>query len=552
MKTALVSLNVSYIHKNLALRWLMVAKPESEEARIFEGLCKAPLALLKDLLAYKPSVIALSVYVFNIDASVALIKALKAADPEIKIVAGGPEATHHPEPLWESGIDGIFRGETELVFWPVLQGKPSEAYQDSPLQKAVILRADLKVLEQLPSPYFLKEDTADMDKRYLYVETSRGCPYGCTYCMASLDRKVRLFSPSYMTVFFETLRKTGVRQVKFLDRTFNVSKERALDLATQCLSMPDPMSFHVELVGDTLDSSLKQFFITQGKQRFRMEIGVQSLNPKTLSAVGRVSHLPKLLDLIRDFSTHQLKQHVDLIAGLPYEDLASFKHSYQGLIALAPHEIQVGILKLLHGSQLRQDADHHGYLAHEEAPYQITQSHWLSLEDIHWVEQVALATEKAYNSQKMKAELDQIFADPSLIAFDVMRSIGRSIQALAHPYSNQALYLAVFDGLSQHIPAQKAKALISHAYYKNSSFCPPALFPYQSDRVLLNRLRETLGLTQQVKHLILLDRPDGKAGQSLWTFGSLNTVKACYLLDENNHIERKVNDETFTGHPQSK
>ena len=496
--------------------------------------------------------IALSVYVFNIDATVALIRALKAADPKLKIVAGGPEATHHPEPLWEAGIDGIFRGETELVFWPALQGEPCEAFQDTPLKKASILKADLTVLEALPSPYFLDEDQADMDKRYLYVETSRGCPYGCTYCMASLDRKARLFSPSYMTAFFETLKNTGVRQVKFLDRTFNVSKERALDLAQQCHLMPDPMSFHVELVGDTLDLSLKQFFITQGQQRFRMEIGVQSLNPKTLSAVGRVSHLPKLLALIHDFSAHQLKQHVDLIAGLPYEDLASFKQSYQGLIALAPHEIQVGILKLLHGSQLRQDAELYGYVAHQEAPYQITQSLWVSQEDIRLVEQVALATEKAYNSQKMKAELDQIFADPALVAFDVMGTIGKSIQALAHPYSNQALYLAVFEGLSQHITVQRAKALISHAYYKNSSFCPPALFPYQTDRVLLNRLRETLGLTQQVKHLILLDRPDGKAGHSLWTFGSLNTVKAYYLLDEKDNVERKVTHETLIGHTQSK
>jgi len=315
--------------------------------------------------------------------------------------------------------------------------------------------------------------------------------------------------------------------------------------------MPETMSFHVELVGDTLDLSLKQFFITQGKQRFRMEIGVQSLNQDTLKAVGRVSHLPRLLDLIRDFSAHQLKQHVDLIAGLPYEDLASFKQSYQGLIALSPHEIQVGILKLLHGSQLRQEANRYGYLANETAPYQITQSAWVSQEDIRLVEQVALATEKAYNSQKMKAELDQILADKSLLAFDVMKDIGQSIQALSHPYSNQALYLAVYQGLCHHIPAQNAQALISHAYYRNSSFCPPALFPYHTDRVLLNRLRESLGLTQNIKHLILLDRPDGKAGKSLWTFGSLNTLKACYLLDEQDVVERKVPDETLTGHPQS-
>jgi len=550
MKTALVSLNVSYIDKNLALRYLMVTKPKTHDAMIFEGLVKAPLKLVQDLLAYQPDVVALSVYIFNLDASIQLIRALKSEMPDLKIVAGGPEATYHPEPLWEGGIDGIFRGETELVFWPTLEGKNTAGYQDHPGAKAALLKADLTVLETYPSPYFLPCDEEDMDKRYLYVETSRGCPYGCTYCMASLDRRLRQFSKPTMDAFFDQLSQSKVKQVKFLDRTFNVQKERALELAQFCLRMPEPMTFHVELVGDVLDEALKTLFLTQGKTRFRMEIGVQSLNPKTLEAVGRVSHLPKLLALIEDFAKAELIQHTDLIAGLPYEDLAFFKSSYQGLIALRPHEIQVGILKLLHGSVLRAHADQYGYLADQNAPYQITQSHWMTLSDIREVEAVALATEKAYNSGRMKQELDQLFMKPDLVAFDVMAQIGRTILALPHPYSAKQFYLALWEGLSLYLPKDQAQAWVTHAYYANHALCPPTLFPMTLDKPRLNRLREKLELSQDVKHLILSDRIDGKAGWECWLYGNRNTPKSWFLLNENERIEQKETYETLAGHPQ--
>ena len=539
MKTALVSLNVNYIHKNLALRWLMVTKPYHHEAMIFEGICKTPLSLLDDILLYEPDVVALSIYIFNIDASISLIKALKEKCPTLKIVAGGPEATYHPEPLWACGIDGIFKGETELVFWDQLDGKTNQGYQSNADEQVEIQRVDLKRLETYPSPYFLPSDQKDMGQRYLYVESSRGCPYECTYCMASLDRQVRLFSETYLDVFFQQLQNSKVKQVKFLDRTFNISKTRALKIAHQCLDMPEGMSFHVELVGDTLDEELIEFFVNQGQSRFRMEIGVQSLNPQTLKAVSRVSNLPKLLSLIELFSSHQIKQHVDLIAGLPYEDLTSFKQSYQGLIKLKPHEIQVGILKLLYGSELKEKAQEYGYIASNVAPYQIIQSHWMSFDDIQEVEAVALATEKTVNTQKLSEELDLVFQDEQLLAFDVMRTIGYLIKDLPHPYTNQALYTAVYKGLSKHIDPNRAKALVNHAYYRNSALCPPALFPYVFDKTRINKIKETLNLGQEVKHLILIDRIDGLQGQTCFIYGQKGTLRSVVLLDESDHADQK-------------
>jgi len=430
-----------------------------------------------------------------------------------------------------------------------LIGKNTRGYQASPDAQVQLLKVDLGDLERLSSPYFLEEDRDDMDKRYLYVESSRGCPYGCTYCMASLDRKVRLFSQPYMSAFFDQLKTTSVRQVKFLDRTFNVSKERALTLAKQCQAMPKGMSFHVELVGDALEDDLKTMFTQDPAHRFRLEIGVQSLNPQTLEAVGRKTNLLKLMETIMLFSQHEVVQHTDLIAGLPYEDLESFKRSFQGLIDVAPHEIQVGILKLLYGSALRAQAETYGILAESHSPYQVNQTRWMSPEDIRQVEMVALATEKAYNSQKVKAELDKLLSDQQLSAFDVMRSIGSKIADLKKPYSNRDFYLAIAQGLLPYGDEKRIKALISHAYLRNSPLCPASLYPRFVDKRQLNALREKLGLPDSIKHMILNDRIDSKAGIEVWVFGS-KSDKAYYLLNENYDIQRKENYETAAGHSQ--
>ena len=517
MKTALVALNVSYIHKNLALRWLMVTKPDHQEAKIFEGLTKNPLELVEPILEYAPDVVALSVYIFNIDATRQLIQALKARRSSLITVAGGPEATYHPKPLFDAGIDRIYRGEAELVFWKDVEGENVRGVMRHPDDTVEILRADLAQLETLPSPYFLEVDLADLDRRYLYVESSRGCPFGCAYCLAAQDPHVRLFSEDYMTAFLAQLRQTSVRQVKFLDRTFNLNKDRALRLAQQCLNLPQGMNVHVELVGDRLDEALIQVF-TQHPDRFRLELGVQSLNPKTLKAVGRRSDLPKLLNVVDRFAHAEVLQHTVLISGVPQEDLASFQASYNGLIRLNPHEVQVGVLKVLHGStmqNLRYDA---AYRVDESAPYTVRQTPWMSEADLKIVEAVALATEKAYNSQKLRLELESVFrlTDP----FQVMARIGSQLQTLPKPYTNQAFYRAVLEVLSSEIEPHKAQALVLHAYLRNAKTLPPKLIDLSTDKRILNALRTQLNLSNTVKHVVITDRIDDQPGHLVWCFGS--------------------------------
>jgi hypothetical protein len=494
----------------------MVSKPESFEARIFEGTTENYEKCLNEIITYHPEVLGLSCYIFNIEATKQFITKIKDNLPNCRIILGGPEVTYNPDPLWEYPIDGIILGEGEFSFWDAVVNKETLGFQTSYQQKTDIIKTDLCKLERLESPYFLEIDQNDMDKRYLYVETSRGCPYGCAYCMASLDRKVRLFSESYMGQFFNRLIDTSVKQVKFLDRTFNVEPNRALRLGNQCLSMPETMHFHVELVGDTLHPKLIDFFQTKALNRFRMEIGVQSFQTKTLQAVGRVCDLDKLSEVIKGFAELKAHQHTDLIAGLPYETLDLFKSSYQKLIHLKPFEIQVGILKLLHGTVLYQLQEIYGYEAEKVAPYQITQSKWMSFEDIKQVEYVAKSTEKCYNSQKLKNELDQLFSDPNIPAFDLMAELGFAINQLPHPYQVIDFYRALTPVLRNY--TQHAQTIIELAYYRQAKQKPSLIYPLDSIDITLWRK--------------LLLRYHPLAHKALWVKDDKHMIAILYLSDK--------------------
>lgn len=545
MKTALVSLNVSYIHKNLALRWLYVAKPENMDAKIIEGTTRNPQACLKEILAYQPDIVGLSCYIFNIEATKILITLLKLALPSVRVILGGPEATYNPHPLWDLPIDGIVFGEGEFAFWEAISDPNTLGYQISKDQNTPILKTDLKKLETLESPYFLACDRQDMDKRYLYAETSRGCPYGCTYCMASLDRKVRLFSMDYLQTFFDRLKTTGVRQVKFLDRTFNVRPNRAKTLAEWCLAMPESMHFHVELVGDQLNENLIELFLNQGLARFRMEIGVQSFNPKTLEAVGRITDLKRLSEVISRLAKAGAHQHTDLIAGLPYEDLASFKQSLDTLARLKPFEIQVGILKLLHGSRLYDLRDAFGFTYEPIAPYQVTNSPWMSRDDIRCVEHAAKAMEKCYNSGRLKPEFDALFDHTNLSPFTLLEAVGKEVTGLSHPYTDFDFHQAIYRGLNTILSKDQARDLVNTAYYRHAKIKPPRLFEKETIENLDVIIRNLSAYEPDLRRLTgIYLKTTEPCGIDAWFYRHHDHIRI--HLDTEGNI---LNHETYPSHP---
>jgi len=510
----------------------MVSKPDSINARVFESTTENYAQCLNDIEEYRPDVLGLSCYIFNIEATKEFIIKIKERLPHLRIILGGPEVSYNPDPLFDYPIEGIIIGEGEFAFWDAVLKKDTLGYQVYKEENVEFLKTDLTLLESLESPYFLDFDQKDMGKRYLYVETSRGCPYGCAYCMASLDRNIRLFSESYMDQFFEGLKNTEVKQVKFLDRTFNVEPKRALRLGYQCLSMPEFMHFHVELVGDTLHDDLVHFFLNDALLRFRMEIGVQSFQDKTLKAVGRYCNLDKLSQVIQLFADKKAHQHTDLIAGLPYESLDLFKESFQKLVHLKPFEIQVGILKLLHGTTLYQLKELYGYEAELIAPYQIKNTKWMSFEDIQQVEYCALATEKCYNSQRLKEELDELFKDDSICAFDVMAQCGYTISQLNHPYQVLDFYRCLEPVLNKYF--KRSKYYIEKAYYRQAKLKPRLIYP--ADGIDINFYRKCLhNYTEKANKALFITDENVVIG-----IVYLNKKQVWYTLDQEGNLLHEI------------
>lgn len=544
MHVVLSALNAKYIHKNLALRWLYVSRPASFDVHIVEGVIRDdPMNTAQRILAYRPDVVGLSVYIFNAEETKALIACLLTLMPDVRIILGGPEVTYHPRPWLELGVEAVVCGEGETVFWDYLQGKPSPSIHTLQEASSEIARIDLGMLETLESPYFLELDEADMDKRYLYMETARGCPFDCAYCLSSLEKGMRRFSDAYLDRTFDRLADSGVKQVKFLDRTFNVDPVRALQIARRLTQLPSSISFHVELVGDTLGPEIIGFFTSQAKSRFRVEIGVQSFNRKTLLEVGRYSRLDLLKNVILQFSEAGVHQHTDLIAGLPYEDIHSFKQSFNTLFSLNPFEIQVGILKLLHGTRLRRDHEKYGYTFIDRAPYPITSSSWMSEEDMKSVESVANAVEKLYNSQKLRATMQVWVDEEGLDAFELFRKVGEGLRELKRPYSQRDFFQCIANALKDDVADPMIR--LKSDYYRLSPIFPQPFWEEgeldDKGKEVRKEIRNRLDASKiRAKHMKIVERADGKDGSDVWVYPALGKSHTVLRFDEKYNLESET------------
>ncbi len=459
MKVVLTTLNAKYIHKNLALRWLYVASPMKEETALIEFTIKDQHEqILAALLDTQARIYCFSCYIWNIEPIRRLIKDLKLKRPDCKILVGGPEVSYESEYLLEEGVDALCIGEGEQRVWEYIQelimgfdlaidgiytkAHPNKRYRYS----------DLRLNEAYESPYFLAMDQADMGKRYLYFETSRGCPYNCEYCLSSADRHVRQFSESYILGELAKISKSDVRQVKFLDRTFNTDPQRALRIARyineHCLNQ----IFQFEIVAETLSEELLEFFTKEAdRTRFRFEIGVQSFNPDTLAAVGRYQNNERLKAVIAALREAGAVMHVDLIAGLPYEGMASFKASFNELFSLKASELQLGILKLLKGTKLKQKAENYAFSYDQSPPYEILSTDWLSEEELAAINHCALAVEKFWNSGKCRKSMETCLAlNLKENAFDWFMELGKGLAAYERKYHDHDLFLLLKKSLAAH------------------------------------------------------------------------------------------------------
>lgn len=448
MKILLFAMNGSYTHTNLAIRCLREPlEQEGFEVQLLERNLRDRTAhVLHDLVTSQADVVGFSTYIWNIRAMLDLARDLKALRPDCRIVFGGPEVSYDTERFMQDDfafIDAIVCGEGERLLTMLCRALRDG--QNIPKIWRVDSDQDIPTLS---SGILYREDDFP-DGSMLYYESSRGCPFSCAYCLSSAEKGLRYKDVSHVLkdlLEFEKL-PNRIRIIKFVDRTFNFSKERAHAIWEALLSEKFTRHYHFEICASLLDEESFAILERFPKGKIQLEIGLQSTHEPTLEAVSRHINPHTVLDKVnRIHKMGNIHVHLDLIAGLPYEDYTRFARSFDEAYPCCDL-LQLGFLKLLHGTSLRRRAEEYGYRFMHEAPYTVLQSHWISYEEMARLSAIAEILERYRESGKFDRCLATVL-DGTRSAFrfyeDLQKYIeihdGRHIQKISQVDAYRLLY----------------------------------------------------------------------------------------------------------------
>jgi len=435
MKIVLATLHAKYVHASLALPCLAasIADLDGIDTVIREfTVNEPPQSVLAELLGELPDIVAFSCYIWNVEQSLRIAGDLKKLRPSTLIVVGGPEVSFDAEVLLgrTEAVDFVIRGEGEQT-WRELAGilSRAEPFAANPeaLPAGITWRSGDSILsspdrhvvpdlDTLPSPFAL--GLVDTAKPLVYCETSRGCPFSCAFCLSSIDKGVRSFSMARIHRDLQCLMDAKVQVVKLVDRTFNFDAGRADSIWEFILSQDSPCTFHFEVAADLLTERNLAVLKRVPPGRFRFEIGVQATGKETLDRVNRTCRTDRLFANIRRLRSETgVTVHLDLVAGLPGEDLPGFLNSLQQLFSLHPHHIQVEPLKVLKGSPMVGIAAGEGYAHSSYPPYKILRTSSLSFHDIAHIEELSRLLDVYYNSERFACALHALEETRPLSAF---------------------------------------------------------------------------------------------------------------------------------------
>ena len=421
MKTILTTLNSKYIHTALSIRYLKSYSQDITDIDLMEFTINQNVDFIAgEIYKRNPDIIGFSTYIWNRDKTLKVCETIKLVYPDVKIILGGPEVYFDGQDLMVEHwyIDFIVYGEGEITFKELLEsilmGKKDYSYingliyrkGDSIIQNPP--RKLIKNLDSIPSPYSFIGD--EFKNKIVYLVSSRGCPFNCQFCLSSTIKGVRYFSLDRVKEDLEKLIDAKVKQVKFVDRTFNANKEYAMEIMNFIMEKdPHNMNFHFEVTAHLLDDDMLKFLKRAKEGLFQFEIGVQSTNVKTLEAIGRKTNLPKLKKVTEEIKSYNnIHQHLDLIAGLPYEDYDSFKDSFNYVYEIKPEKIQLGFLKLLKGSGLRNKRGKYGFKFLDSPPYEVLETNYISYEEMLKLKGIEDLVEKYYNEGYFEHSIEYI------------------------------------------------------------------------------------------------------------------------------------------------
>ena len=426
MKMMLVAVNAKYIHSNLAVYSLYsYAKEYQDNIVIGEyTINQKNDEIISDIYQEKPDVLGFSCYIWNISQILAIANELHKVMPQVQIWLGGPEVSYDAKAVLDNNqvIDGIICGEGEQTFYDMMAYYVDDKNNLADIKGIIwrdesgsIITNEARMQLDLNSIPFVYERFPE--NRIVYYESSRGCPFSCSYCLSSIDKKLRFKNIDTVKVELQYFLDAKCPQVKFIDRTFNCSHEHAMTIWTYLKEHDNGVTnFHFEIAADILNDAEVKLLSSLRTGQVQLEIGVQSTNPRTLKSINRTMDFAKVAQRVNEVQVgRNIHQHLDLIAGLPYEDFESFKQSFNAVYALQPQKVQLGFLKVLKGSAMARKVAEYGCQYHSQPPYEILETKWLKYDDILELKQIEEMVEIYYNSAQFTKTVPQVvklFATP--------------------------------------------------------------------------------------------------------------------------------------------
>ena len=424
MKIVLASINSKYIHSSLGVWYLHSAAKTAEtdhDVEVYESTINNHIDdIVAGIYNLSPDVVGFSCYIWNIEYVKKITECLKKINPQLKVFFGGPEASFDAEHLLEiTDVDYVIKGEGEQAFISLLKSDFTAA------EKVISVP-----VTQYFNPYS-KEYFDALNSRIVYLETSRGCPFHCAFCLSGRDETVRFFDMEVSKANILKLANCGTQTVKFVDRTFNCNDKRAREIFefihTQRImgNIPEDVVFHCEVEADLFTQDTLDYLKTMPKGLFQFEAGLQSFNPQTLKAVDRRHNIERLVNNLKEIA--QMKNihlHIDLIAGLPYEDYQSFAKGFDLAYEIGAEVIQLGFLKLLNGSPLEAEKEKHGYKYWSYAPYQVISNNYIGYSDLLKLKLAEDAVERIYNSNRFPNTLGYVLDAAKMSPYSLFYGIG--------------------------------------------------------------------------------------------------------------------------------
>ena len=532
MRSLLTTLNAKYIHSNLAIRLLYELNQHHKGLEWKEFTIKEPG---DDIAVFcsQYDVVAFSCYIWNITPILAVAKKIKELKSDCKILLGGPEVSYeYDEIIALPFIDFIIVGEGETPFSEFLNSYPNVENVSS-----LVRKDNLEIIKNTSAPMFdLKnfeqsmpyqfDNIEELKNKVLYIETSRGCPYKCEFCLASLDNKVRYLPDASIKKTLLFMMEHG-KVVKFLDRTFNIKRDFTIDIFKFILEHHRPHNvFQFEITADILHPDIINFIHENvPKGLFRFEIGIQTVNQKANLEVSRKQNFEKTKRIIQELD-YKIEMHLDLIVGLPLDYWDDIKYSFEEVFKLFAPEMQLGFLKFLKGTTMR-DKEEHGFIYDQNPPYQIIESNYLSKEELAKIVQLEHALEIYWNGKKTINTLKYITEQYSVFEFLLGLGIYFGTKKEYHKYSLTDVFDIITQYAEKNYPEDAVlKKLIAIDYYLHFKVRPQSLYFKGLEKKEQNKFIEKTGLNYHKYRYIVLP-----LDFNFYSFSRNNKIK-----QENSHL----------------